>query len=1585
MHSQHRHNQTTRQRAAGKALPALILAVASAPGILLGGSSPTGELFMPQGSGAPVASGDYLGSTGGLNIFYRYFIEAPAGGSRLVVDLFDPDIGTGGAATEAAANRDRDRGDGFSSVAQYRLYNPAGTLVATSSSTTLSSFDNAWATLYDTNDTTPTISGVVTNTGSGVNNVTVNVPAGLAAGDLLIGVIHVLGQADVTTPTGWTPMDEGNCAGTNCRMEVFRRTAVGGDTSVNFAWTGNQRAVGAVFLIKGANTTPTIAVGTGSSATPTAPTLNTTSTNNRILRLMASDDNNFTGTPYPASHTGQYAVGVGGPGTDIGGAAADRSQAAVGATGTAAFAMDASINWRAATIAVAPSGSGSNYAAGHWELQVDQSSAIGGGDDLNALGIRAHDGTAGAGGTEVPVYYDTHTQIGTNDTAGAPSTRNYDLYPWVTAGCTFRESDFDFDVGNGTGGGPAGAEFGRIELVRPNSTTLNPPTFPSPSVFHQALASSDLSADNSWNTDVINTWTTDSDSVHYGIWRADAQISEYSGPNSNYANVWFSNFESAGGAPTTNPTANAFRVYLPTDGGGAPAKPYLEQFARWLSGPNPPDNGSTTRMAITVRLVNPTAQSITFSTPNNVVTAPLSGSTKIAYVGSSAGATSGSIVSQPANNATTGSVVWNPGTVAGGTVQILSFEVNVTPTVNNERILILQAPDISPSLAGTRAQYVDETGNTSQSRATYLFGPICEVAVTENAPTRAIVTGLSTESTRDGVVVAWTTATEDGTVGYRLYREQEGEWVAVGDLVRADPRAVGGASYRVLDPGADPAALNRYGLVEIDRLGRSRVLGPFDSQAESATADAPEQGQEVRAAAPPAAELERLQRAAARAAEAAPLETARIRPVATGSGAPLKVRVRESGLYALTSSAVAAASGMAESSVRIAFRSNQVRLEQGGAPIAALAASDGSALYFYGEARDSIYGLDNIYWVRFAAGVKMGKVALAPWAIGGDSPTASLERVRVEQELFEATVLPIAPDEDYWFWDVLSAGVPGADTGTYPVSLPAAYSGGADGSVEVRLRGASETGVTGEHQVDVRFGDTLLGTVAFDGLAEGVASFPLPAALLDRGAPQIELFSRLEGGVPYSDAFVDGFDVTYSRRHEASADRLELTADTSTVNGVGFTAADVTVFDVTDRRQPKLVSGPFGRGGLSGFAVGFRAQPGHRYLLTRLAAARTPLGLEADVASDLHGATGAQYVAIAPPGLVAAAGQLAALRAGQGLSTLVVSLADIDDEFGFGLSSPENLRAFLAWAYSHWSVPPVYVALVGEGTYDYRDLTGLGGNLIPALMVNAGDGLYASDSRYGDVDGDGLPEMAVGRIPVLTPAELATYVDRLTQVENASADALWRRNAILASDDADPGAVDFTEQSEAAGERLPASFDRLTVHLAELDDVTAHGQLLADLQAGGSVFLFHGHGGLDRLADESMLAVADVGAIQNQGREPFFAALTCAINRFEIPGYPALGEEMTRASDGAAIAVWAPSGISLGSEAVLLGEHLADSVFRAPVGRLGDAVLEAERRFADSGGSTEMLQLYHLLGDPALRLVAPVIEAPGGGGSPSVE
>jgi hypothetical protein len=68
------------------------------------------------------------------------------------------------------------------------------------------------------------------------------------------------------------------------------------------------------------------------------------------------------------------------------------------------------------------------------------------------------------------------------------------------------------------------------------------------------------------------------------------------------------------------------------------------------------------------------------------------------------------------------------------------------------------------------------------------------------------------------------------------------------------------------------------------------------------------------------------------------------------------------------------------------------------------------------------------------------------------------------------------------------------------------------------------------------------------------------------------------------------------------------------------------------------------------------------------------------------------------------------------------------------------------------------------------------------------------------------------------------------------------------------------------------------------------------------------------------------------------------------------------------VAAFSPSGLSLDAPAHVYQNALVGELVSARHARLGDAMLAAQGAYADSGQFPELLSLYHLFGDPALRL-----------------
>src|SRR5207253_238286 len=166
--------------------------------------------------------------------------------------------------------------------------------------------------------------------------------------------------------------------------------------------------------------------------------------------------------------------------------------------------------------------------AGHWEVRVDMSSAVTTGNSINAFGLRAHDGTSGAGGTEYNVYSDSQLALGANPPNAGTNTRSYSFYPYITSGCTCSHNDYDFDSNSGTVG----------SMVYTSRLAT----------FTQTIASASLSANDVWNRDTITGYTSDSLSSDYGIWSLAATINSYlvaGAPNGNYGTVYLSNYAAA--------------------------------------------------------------------------------------------------------------------------------------------------------------------------------------------------------------------------------------------------------------------------------------------------------------------------------------------------------------------------------------------------------------------------------------------------------------------------------------------------------------------------------------------------------------------------------------------------------------------------------------------------------------------------------------------------------------------------------------------------------------------------------------------------------------------------------------------------------------------------------------------------------------------------------------------------------------------------------------------------------------------------------------------------------------------------------
>jgi len=110
-----------------------------------------------------------------------------------------------------------------------------------------------------------------------------------------------------------------------------------------------------------------------------------------------------------------------------------------------------------------------------------------------------------------------------------------------------------------------------------------------------------------------------------------------------------------------------------------------------------------------------------------------------------------------------------------------------------------------------------------------------------------------------------------------------------------------------------------------------------------------------------------------------------------------------------------------------------------------------------------------------------------------------------------------------------------------------------------------------------------------------------------------------------------------------------------------------------------------------------------------------------------------------------------------------------------------------------------------------------------------------------------------------------------------------------------------------------------------------------------------------------------VSSLKNHVKPFIMTAFTCLAGQFAIPGYETLGEILVLSKDGGAIAVWAPTGLSMNDPAIILDKAFFRATFQENEKVLGLSLLHSLEAYSGNGPSY-LLDIYNLLGDPALNI-----------------
>jgi Peptidase family C25 len=506
------------------------------------------------------------------------------------------------------------------------------------------------------------------------------------------------------------------------------------------------------------------------------------------------------------------------------------------------------------------------------------------------------------------------------------------------------------------------------------------------------------------------------------------------------------------------------------------------------------------------------------------------------------------------------------------------------------------------------------------------------------------------------------------------------------------------------------------------------------------------------------------------------------------------------------------------------------------------------------------------------------------------------------------------------------------------------------GVLDVAVQGLS----TRSHRIKVVLNRAGLGMIAFNAQANVSRRFVLPRGLLHEGANSLTLTS-VGGDADVS--FIDTTRLTYPRQYRAEHDALRFSLRRNSTGWVtGFSRSNVTVIDVTRPASPRLLR-PTVRRSSGRFAAVIAPSPRARLLLALTKPAQ-PAAVERNRVSHWHEPGGADLVIIAHRRFFPQLARLKAYRERQAMKVGLVDVEDLYDEFTFGAHNPQAIKAFLARAATQWRPAPRYVILAGDATSDPRNYLGQRArDFVPTKTVDTEYMETASDDWFADLDSDGVPEMAVGRLPVRAGAEAAGIVDKIIAYDQQSAQP--SRQALLVSD------TGFELATNSLRQLLPSGTSAVTVNRGDgPTDSAIRVRILDALKGGPSVVNYYGHGAVDVWTGAGLLKSADAASLRNAGDLSLFVMMTCLNGYFIEPKTQSLAEALLRAPHGGAFAVWASSGLTEAGDQIRANEELFRQLAASESPRLGDAMVRAKSVIRDP----DVRRTWIFFGDPLTRL-----------------
>ena len=863
-------------------------------------------------------------------------------------------------------------------------------------------------------------------------------------------------------------------------------------------------------------------------------------------------------------------------------------------------------------------------------------------------------------------------------------------------------------------------------------------------------------------------------------------------------------------------------------------------------------------------------------------------------------------------------------------------------------------------------------------------GYVCGAALVPVTLSRVLFQDMGAGRVRAAI----STASQVGTLGFNVYGT-----ASDGRRLRLNAMPYAVAESTSLTPqdyqfDLDGLGLTSFMLEEVDTKGQGTLYGPYELGREYGARP------DVRAVDWTGIRNEVAQ---ARARQAASLLARR-----GAGGVEVEVRVAADGVHRIRHEDLLAIgvnwSGVPSSDLSLTLDERVQALRRvGGASF-----GPGSAIEFVGTAvQGSLYTRQQVYRLRNTGGSPDVAELSASVSSGGRTQVRGASVA--EQNVYYGID---APGADPWYLQRVTR----VGNSTVGVDIPLTLNDYAPSSGErLTLRvwgGLDYPGQGDDHALEVQLNGQTLGSLRFDGVNERDLSVDLPAGLARAGANTVRVNLLPTTGFDTDRINIESVRIEHDRLLVARAGRLAFdsgsladdggtVASADSVLATGFEAGESSACPAGSTRCASYALSGFGaqaeiwrlraagverlRGQWQDGSLRFQALEarGDRYLILEPAAGVLPeLSVAAEIDSSLLQGP-ADYLALVHPSFLDGAGraaldQLLARWESEGLRTKIVDVEQVYRRYSGGRIDPTAIDRYLGDATLAMGLR--YVLLVGGDSYDHLNHLGLGTlTFIPTPYGRTHDFVnYAPlDSRYADLDGDGLIDLALGRLPVRTAAELSSLTQKILAFENAP----HQRSSLMIADRTGADGLSFRSASEnfaisiAAGWALPTEVFLDRYASGNAGTAAARSDISAAVNSGRALTTFVGHSAPGIWSRERLLDAGQVqsGLFSNANLPTLVTQFGCWGAYYSVPQYNTMAHALLLGSGGASGVIGA-SGLTATASDELMGLTLLPRMTQSGV-RVGDALLGAKQEIRSRDpAAVDVLMGTHLLGDPAMRL-----------------